>query len=160
MMGPRTRRAAGSCAALLACALTTLGAVPKSAAQTSVPPALSVEHRAIADGLEAHASVAALSTRYGERHPDMLAARARLRTHDARLRALLAAAAPAEILAWLRWQIADVDARLAELRVTCSTTHIDVRTAGERRAVFAGWLEALEQHRPLAPELERSLSGP
>ena len=153
----RARGVAVSLAALLICVLAAPRVVSKSAAQPSAAPSVSVEHRATTEALEAHASVAALSTRYGERHPDMLAARARLRTHQARLRALLAAPAPAEVLAWLRWQIADVDARLAELRVTCSTTHIDVRTAEERRAVFAGWLEALEQRRPLAPALERSL---
>lgn len=130
--------------------LVALPAIPASAQTAPGPePTVSAAHRSEVDALAAHASVAALGTRYGERHPDMLAARARLGTFDATLRALAASrAADAEVLAWLRWQLADIDARLAELHVTCTTMHVDVQTAERRRAVFASWLAFLRGEGP------------
>ena len=133
--------------------LVLLVAVPAagaSAQTTSGPePTVSAAHRTEVDALAAHATVAALGTRYGERHPEMLAARARLGTFDATLRALVAShAADAEVLAWIRWQLADIDARLAELHVTCTTMHVDVQTAERRRAVFASWLAFLTGDAP------------
>jgi hypothetical protein len=106
--------------------------------------------------IEEHARLRALAERFGDRHADVLAARASLHSLVESLRAELAGRGRidrARVREWLRVQIADVDARLAELRVTCTTTHVDVRGGQARRAALDEAMRAIERGGRFVPDV-------
>lgn len=125
---------------------------PRVAQQEGESAATAIQ-RAI---VEQHARLRALSERYGDRHTDVLAARASLASLVTSLRSELASRGRidrARLREWLRAELADVDARLAELRVSCTTTHVDVRGGQARRAALDEALRALEHDGRFLPDV-------
>lgn len=88
----------------------------------------------------AMASLAALRTRYGDRHPDVIAAQARIASLSSSLRDARAAHATidvARVTSALDAELADTRARLAEFGTRCGGAHVDVQTARAREAALA-----------------------
>lgn len=87
----------------------------------------------------AFVSLAALRTRYGEAHVDVVAARARVESLTASLRSALArneTVDPSAVASVLEGELADVRARLAEFSQRCGSGHPDMQSAHARRAAL------------------------
>jgi hypothetical protein len=112
--------------------------------------------------VERHARMRALRERYGAQHRDFLAERAALASAIDSLRSELARGARIErarVRSWVRIQLADVDARLAELSVRCTSGHVDVRGATARRAALAEALAAIERSGRFLPSIEEEVAA-
>lgn len=133
----------------LACALASSGAGLARAdcrdgacrdphAATALAPSteLSPGAREVVRYLDAWAGHRALALRYGREHPEMVARRSLLATLAADLDAVRASGArvaSAEVIAWLRASLLEVEARLSELGARCGPQHLDLRGAEARR---------------------------
>ncbi len=84
----------------------------------------------------AFVSLAALRTRYGDAHPDVVAARARVDGHATTLGSAIARREVIDVAAVtsaLEAALADVRARLAEFSQRCGSGHPDMQSALARR---------------------------
>lgn len=98
------------------------------------------------DLVMARASLAALGTRYGAQHPEIMGAEARLaslRTSLAEARARHEAIDVATVTARVESELADTRARLAEFGTRCGAGHLDVATARAREQALVTALEHL-----------------
>jgi hypothetical protein len=87
----------------------------------------------------AYISLAALRTRYGDSHADVVAARGRVDSLVATLRASLARHETidvAEVTRLLDAELADVRARLGEFSSRCGSGHPDMQSAHVREAAL------------------------
>ncbi|MCC6877674.1 MAG: hypothetical protein IT378_25420 [Sandaracinaceae bacterium] len=101
------------------------------------------------------AELRALGVRYGDAHPDVVAKRAAVESLRRSLREAIARGEPIDVPAARRdveAMVADVDARIAELNITCGAGHFDVRTARARREALVEALSALRRGRPFVPD--------
>jgi uncharacterized protein involved in exopolysaccharide biosynthesis len=83
----------------------------------------------------AYVGLTAMRTRYGEAHADVIAARARVESLGASLRAALLRGDTTDALVVTRAldaELADVRARLAEFSQRCGSGHPDMQTAHAR----------------------------
>lgn len=112
--------------------------------------------------IERHARLRALLERYGAQHPDVRSERVRVATltTDLLLESAMGEIDRARVREWVRAQIADVDARLAEMRVSCTSGHVDVRGATARRALLDEALRAIERDGRYVPATEELRSAP
>jgi uncharacterized protein involved in exopolysaccharide biosynthesis len=131
-------------------ALSMLAIAPRVLAQTAPTGAT----RTQIDVALASASLAALLARYGDQHPDVVAARARvaslsqsLRDARARHETIDAGAVSTSIEA----ELADVRARLAEFGTRCGAGHLDVQTARARETALADALAHVTSDGYFAP---------
>jgi len=92
-----------------------------------------------------------LSARYEAAHPDVQAARRALDEAIARADTAPGAVDRAQLSAWVRERIAEVDARLAEMRASCRGGPPDVRGAQARRSALVDALDAIEAHGRFRP---------
>lgn len=165
-MSPPLRRAAAIAVVALAVVATpgVLRAQERDAPVVAPIPgesAATAVQRAI---VERWARIAAFRVRHGEQHRDVLRERFELAVLERDLlEAEMASAAAIDrprVLDWIRAQIADVDARLAELSVSCRSGHPDVGTAQARRAALVEAQRAIEARGRFTPPAAPDPPGP
>ena len=113
--------------------LSTLTLAAFARAQSSTATQLQID---LALAIVGHA---ALATRYGEAHPDLVSARARVATLVASLRAALARGETIDgvvVTSALEGELADVRGRLAEFSQRCGSGHPDLRSAQARASAL------------------------
>lgn len=139
-------RALGASAAML---LWLLASAIASAQET--PSAATELQRTL---IETWVSVAAMQVRYGPSHPEVQEARARLQAQRASLVRALEGGEQIDaqaVRAWLAVQLADVEARLAEVSTRCGAGQPDLRTAERRRDALREAITRMESSGRLLP---------
>ncbi|AKF09827.1 hypothetical protein DB32_006976 [Sandaracinus amylolyticus] len=144
---------------MIAIAIVIATACASAHAQESAPPvveAIAGESAGTAlqrEVIERWARLSALRIRFGENHADVLGERAALREAIAAMRRTRARVDRAAVARWIRDRIAEVDARLGELSVSCSSGHPDVRTGQARREALSEALTTIERRGLFVPTL-------